>query len=80
MKSVRQKYSRGASHLREQSLPYAIVMPYGAVERTPLLVPRVREPKIAMGQQQSAPELVYRPFAQRTSLTAIADFVSTAVQ
>lgn len=30
--------------MRERSLPYAIVMPYGAVERTPLLVQRPRDP------------------------------------
>lgn len=35
---------RAFAYLHEHSLPYAIVMPYGAVERTPLLVARERAP------------------------------------
>ncbi|ACB76258.1 phosphonopyruvate decarboxylase [Opitutus terrae] len=35
---------RALTHLRERSLPFAIVMPWGAVERTPLRINRPSDP------------------------------------
>lgn len=42
---------RAFASQRERSLPYAIVMPYGAVDRTPLLIDRPRDP---IGERQFA--------------------------
>lgn len=59
---------RAFAYLRDESLPYAIVMPYGAVERTPLLIERQRAP------------IGPREFAFRETLTRSYDERATRAQ